>query len=102
MQVVIAYLKAATQSAGELGGRLAFAGAQVDNLSKAKFIPAGLLPAAKEVDNFTDKINLSIEAVRRLGDAMAALYAKALPRAGGSQGFPVFATTIPSFTAWFW
>lgn len=90
VQILIAYLKASAQAASELGARFAFANAQVNNLQRAKFIPAGLLSAGREVRAFTNEIELTIEAVRRLGNEMSALYAKALPRAGGSQGFTGF------------
>lgn len=92
VQLVIAYLKAASQSAQELGGRLAFAGTVVDNLQRAKFIPAGLLAAGKEVKTLNRDLLITLDMFQRISAEFSNLRSKALPRAGGSQGFTGFLT----------
>lgn len=90
VQLVIAYLKAATQAAQELGGRLAFAGTIVDDLQRAKFIPAGLLAAGREVKTLNSNLLITLDTFKRISQEFARLRFKALPPAGGSQGFTGF------------
>ena len=91
VQMVVAYLKAASQAAQEFGGRLAFAGAAMGNLQRAKFIPAGLLAAGKEVQTLNKNLLITLDMFQRISREFSNLRSKALPRAGGSQGFTGFA-----------